>query len=289
VDQDQLLADAFEAHRTHLQAVARRLLGSTGEADDAVQEAWIRLSRSDAATIDNLGGWLTTVVSRVSLDMLRARASRREDPTGGHPPDGAPAGAADPEHDSMMADAVGAALLVVLDTLRPAERLAFVLHDTFGVPFDEIGVVLNRSPNAAKQLASRARAKVAGTGAGADADPARRRRIVDAFLAASRHGNFEALLALLDPDIVLEADAGAVAMGAAAEVQGASAVAAVFSGRALGAEPASIDGAMGLVWMVADTPRVAWQFTTVDDRIVHIEMVATPETLDQIDLVVLDR
>jgi RNA polymerase sigma factor (sigma-70 family) len=285
VDQKDLLAEAFEAHRTHLQAVARRLLGSTGEADDAVQEAWLRLSRSDTAVIDNLGGWLTTVVSRVSLDMLRSRASRREDPDA----DGTDApGDHDPEGDSVVADAVGAALLVVLDTLRPAERLAFVLHDTFGVPFEEIGPILGRSTNATKMLASRARAKVRGTDAGPDADPARRRAIVTAFLAAARDGNFEALLALLDPDIVLEADERAVAMGSPAQVRGAAEVAAMFSGRAQGAEGAAIDDFPGLVWIVGDRLRVAWPFTTDGERITHIEMLAAPETLAGLDLAVGD-
>jgi RNA polymerase sigma-70 factor (ECF subfamily) len=285
VDQEDLLAEAFEAHRTHLQAVARRLLGSTGEADDAVQEAWLRLSRSDTTVIDNLGGWLTTVVSRVSLDMLRSRASRREDAGA----DGTDApGDHDPEADSVVADAVGAALLVVLDTLRPAERLAFVLHDTFGVPFEEIGPILGRSTNATKMLASRARAKVRGGDAGPDADPARRRAVVTAFLAAARDGDFEALLALLDPDIVLEADEKAVAMGSPARVRGAAEVAAMFSGRAQGAEGAAIDDFPGLVWIVGDRTRVAWPFTTDGERITHIEMLADPATLAALEVVLDD-
>src|SRR5262245_10859001 len=213
------------------------MLGSASDADDAVQEAWIRLSRSDADSIDNLGGWLTTVVARVSLDMLRAR-SIRERPAG----DRADAGAGDPEADVMLADSVGAALMVVLDTLSPSERLAFVLHDTFAVPFDEVGAILGRSPDAAKQLASRARHKVQGTDAGPAADPVRQRQLVEAFLAASRKGEFEALVTLLAPDAVMTADVAAIGMGAPEHLVGAAAVAEVFNGRARAAQPAFIDG-----------------------------------------------
>ncbi|MGH9034549.1 MAG: sigma-70 family RNA polymerase sigma factor [Acidimicrobiia bacterium] len=284
------LADRFEAHRAHLRAVAYRMLGSRGEADDAVQEAWLRLSRSDPSGIANLGGWLTTVVARVSLDMLRARTSRREEPAGALLPDRMerPAAGSDPEDEALLADTVGSALLVVLDSLGPAERLAFVLHDVFAVPFDEIGAIVVRSPNAAKQLASRARHKVQGSGAVADADPVRQREVVDAFLAASRKGDFDALVALLDPDIVLQADATAVGMGSPEEVRGAAAVAGVFSGRALAAQPALVDGAVGVVWAVGGRARVVWDFTIEDGKVVHIDMLAAPASLDDLDLTILD-
>jgi RNA polymerase sigma-70 factor (ECF subfamily) len=282
------LVDAFEAHRARLQAVAYRMLGSRSEADDAVQEAWIRLSRSDVSDVDNLGGWLTTVVSRISLDMLRSRATRREDPVGARPAaETGDARAADPAQEVAVADSVGSALLVVLDTLRPSERLAFVLHDVFAVPFDEIGPILGRSPNAAKQLASRARRKVQGTEATPDADPGRQREIVDAFLAASRNGEFDALVALLDPGVVLEADATAVKMGSPAEVRGAPAVAGVFSGRAEAAQPALVDGVVGVAWAVGGRPRVVWDFTIENGKVVHIDMLAARETLDDLDLALL--
>jgi RNA polymerase sigma factor (sigma-70 family) len=285
---NEWLAERFETHRAHLRAVAYRMLGSQAEADDAVQEAWIRLSRSDANAIDNMGGWLTTVVSRVSLDMLRSRASRREDPAGTSAPDDLEHHAAvDPEQEAVLADSVGSALLVVLDTLTPAERLAFVLHDMFAVPFDEIGTIVGRSPNAAKMLASRARTKVQDSDP-ADADPARQRAIVDAFLAASRNGEFDALVALLHPDIVLEADATAVRMGSPAETLGAAAVAGTFSGRALAARAALIDGAVGVVWAVDGKPKVAWDFTIAHGKIVHIDMVAAPETLDDLTFTLLE-
>jgi RNA polymerase sigma-70 factor, ECF subfamily len=284
------LVNRFEAQRAHLRAVAYRMLGSTGEADDAVQEAWVRLNRSDTSAIENLDGWLTTVVSRVSLDMLRSRASRREEPAGGGLSDHieSPSAGTDPEHEAMLADTVGSALLVVLDTLSPAERLAFVLHDMFAVPFEEIGAIVGRSTNAAKQLASRARHKVQGKGAAAGADPVRQRAVVDAFLAASRSGDFDALVALLDPDIVLVADRAAVDMGSPQETQGAAAVAGTFSGRALAAQPALIDGAVGIVWAVSGRAKVAWDFTIREEKIVHIDMLAASDTLDDLDLTILD-
>jgi RNA polymerase sigma factor (sigma-70 family) len=283
------LVDRFEARRAHLRAVAYRMLGSTGEADDAVQEAWVRLNRSDMSAIENLDGWLTTVVSRVSLDMLRSRASRREEPVDGELPEHleSPTAGSEPEHEALLADTVGSALLVVLDTLSPAERLAFVLHDMFAVPFDEIGPIVGRSPNAAKQLASRARHKVQGSAA-PEADPARQRQVVDAFLAASRSGDFDALVALLDPDIVLLADAAAVEMGSPEETQGAAAVAGIFSGGALAAQPALIDGAVGIVWAVRGRTKVAWDFTIRDGKIVHIDMLAASDTLDDLDLTILE-
>lgn len=288
--QEDWLVDRFESHRAHLRSVAYRMLGSRGEADDAVQEAWLRLSRSDPSDIENLGGWLTTVVARVSLDMLRSRASRREEPAGTDLPDRivSRATGSDPEDEALLADTVGAALLVVLDTLTPAERLAFVLHDMFAVPFDEIGTVVGRSSNAAKQLASRARHKVQGSSPAADADPTRQREVVDAFLAASRNGDFDALVALLDPDVVLDADSAAVGMGSPEEVRGATAVAGTFSGRALAAQPALVDGTVGVAWAVGGRPKVVWDFTISRGKIVHIEMLAAPDSLDRLDLELLD-
>jgi RNA polymerase sigma-70 factor (ECF subfamily) len=291
--ENEWLADRFETHRDHLRAVAFRMLGSQAEADDAVQEAWIRLSRSDADDIDNLGGWLTTVVSRVSLDMLRSRAARREEPADAHPaePTERTPATGDPEHEAVLADSVGSALLVVLDTLTPAERLTFVLHDMFAVPFDEIGTIIGRSPNAAKQLASRARNKVQGADPDSDrdADPIRRRAIVDAFLAASRGGEFDALVAMLHPDIVLEADPAAVQMGSPEEVRGAEAVAGLFSGRALGAQPALIDGAIGIAWAVGGQTKVAWDFTIRGGKIVHIDMLAASDNLEALAVTMLDN
>jgi RNA polymerase sigma factor (sigma-70 family) len=291
VTEDEWLVDRFEGNRAHLRAVAYRMLGSRGEADDAVQEAWLRLSRSDTNEIENLSGWLTTVVARVSLDMLRSRASRREEPAGAHLPErieSATAGS-DPEHEALLADTVGPALLVVLDTLSPAERLAFVLHDLFAVPFNEIGPIVGRSPNAAKQLASRARRKVQGSDPTPDADPNRQREIVDAFLAASRSGDFDALVALLDPDVLLQADAAAVQMGSPEEIRTAAAVAGTFSGRATAAQPALIDGAVGVVWAVGGRPKVAWDFTIRRGKIVHIDMLAAPDSLDNLDLTILEQ
>src|SRR3954465_6782737 len=242
-----LLVDRFEAHRAHLRAVAYRMLGSLGEADDAVQEAWLRLSRSDADEIDNLGAWLTTVVARVSLNMLRSRNTRREQPLGEHIPDPIvdPADGTDPEHEVLLADSVGLALLIVLETLSPAERLAFVLHDMFAVPFDEIAPIVDRSPEATRQLASRARRRVQGERIVPDPDLDRQREVVDAFLAASRAGDFDALVAVLDPDVVLHADFGG---GRFRKVRGAAAVASqahAFSRLGLVIHPALVNGAVG--------------------------------------------
>lgn len=282
------LAERFESHRSHLQAVAYRMLGSQAEAEDAVQEAWLRLSRSDPGEIGNLAGWLTTVVGRISLDMLRSRSTRREDPErDAEVAAVVPLDKRDPEAEAVLADSVGSALLVVLDTLTPSERLAFVLHDIFAVPFDEIGPIINRSSQAAKQLASRARRKVQGGESGAAADPERQREIVDAFLAASRSGDFDALVALLHPDVLLEADSIAVGMGSPRETRGAAGVAGTFSGRALAAQAAFIDGAVGVVWMVGGKPKVAWDFTVADGKVVHIDMIAAPESLDILDVAVL--
>ncbi len=289
MDQHDWLAERFEAHRTHLRAVAYRMLGSASEADDAVQEAWLRLSRSNASGVENLGGWLTTVVARVCLNMLQSRASRREQPQGAHLPDpvaGREDGG-DPEHEALLAEGVGLALLVVLDTLTPAERLAFVLHDTFAVPFDEIAPIVERSPAAARQLASRARRRVQGA-APPDTDLTRQRAVVDAFLAASRGGDFDALLAVLDPDVVLRADHAAVQAGASREVRGAAAVAGAFSGRARAARPALVNGAAGAVWAPGGRPRVVFAFTITRGRIVAIDLLADPERLRRLDLAVLE-
>ena len=271
---EERLAERFEADRDRLRAVAHRMLGSGSEAEDAVQEAWLRLARSDAAAVENLSGWLTTVVARVCLDQLRSRAARREEPLEDVPRDGG----AEPEDEAVLGDAVGAALLVVLDTLTPAERLAFVLHDLFAVPFDEIATILGRSPTAARQLASRARRRLQG--AEVRDNVARRRAVVDAFLAAARGGNFAALLALLDPDVSLRADAAAVRMGAAAEARGAEAVATTFAGRAKAARPATVDALPGLVWMQAGQPRIVFAFTIVDGRITRIDLLADLEAVD---------
>jgi RNA polymerase sigma factor (sigma-70 family) len=287
---NEWLAEQFEAHRARLTGVAVRMLGSRTEADDAVQESWLRLSRSGADGIENLGGWLTTVVSRVCLDMLRSRKSRADHTTNGAENErlatvGDEQG--DPEHEALLAESLGPALVVVLETLAPAERLAFVLHDMFAVSFEDIGVILSRSPNAAKQLASRARRRVQGSDVVPDGDRARQRAVVDAFLAASRSGNFEALLAVLDPQIVLHADGAGVQMGAAAEVRSAADVAGVFCGRAMGAEPALIDGSVGIAWAPGGRPKVVWEMTIVDDKVTRIDMIAASESLDDLDLLLL--
>lgn len=290
MDEHESLAQRFEANRTHLRAVAYRMLGSASEADDAVQEAWLRLSHSETSEIENLGGWLTTVVARVCLDMLRSRKSRREEPQGALVPDQllSRAGGVDPEQEALLAESVGLALLVVLDTLDPVERLAFVLHDVFAVPFDEIAPMVRRSPTAARQLASRARRRVRGAGAAPDADIARQRAVVDAFLAASRKGDFAALLAALDPDVTLRADDAAVQAGAAQLVRGAAAVAETFSGRAQVAQVALINGAVGAVWASGGQPRVVFGFTIVRGKIIEIDLLADPARLAQFDLSLLD-
>jgi RNA polymerase sigma factor (sigma-70 family) len=283
------LAERFEANRAHLAAIAYRMLGSPSEADDAVQETWLRLSRSDTTGVDNLGGWLTTVVARVCLDMLRARRARREEPVGANLPEATASRAPgiDPEHEALVGDSVGLALLVVLDTLAPAERVAFVLHDMFAVPFDEIAAIVGRCPDATRQLASRARRRVQGTPTVPDTDLTRKRKVVDAFLAAARGADLEALLAVLDPDVVVRADAEAVRVGAAREVRGAAAVAATFAGRARAARPALVNGAAGLVWAERGRPRVAFTFTVTGGTIVEIDLIADPERLRLLDLAIL--
>jgi RNA polymerase sigma-70 factor (ECF subfamily) len=279
------LARQFEAHRPRLRAVAYRMLGSANDADDAVQEAWLRLARNGADGVQNLGGWLTTVVARVSLDVLRSRASRREEPLDAT--NDVPTDADGPEQEALLADAVGPALLLVLDALTPAERLAFVLHDLFAVPFDEVATILGRSPDAAKQLASRARRRVRGAGT-PDPDLARQREVVDAFLAAARGGDFTALVALLHPDAVLRADAATVAAGADPEVRGADAIAATFAGRARAARPALVDGTPGLVWLQGGQPRVVFAFTFEQGRVARIDLLSDPERLAGLAVVVTD-
>ena len=286
MDEKKFLAEKFEANRARLRAVAYRMLGSRSEVDDAVQEAWLRLSRSDAGDIENLSGWLTTVVARVCLDMLRSRKSRREEPLGPHMPE--PIANPESDQEAELANSVGAALLVVLETLTPAERLAFVLHDMFAVPFEEIAPIVGRTPAAARQLASRARRRVQGAPSAPDADVTRQRKVVDAFLAASRGGDFEALLALLDPDVVFRADPVAVRMGGSPEIRGAAAVAETFKGRAQAAKPALIDGAVGIAVIFGGRLRIALNLTFTGDRIVGIEAVAEPERLGHIDLAVLN-
>ncbi len=296
MDHDDWLAGRFEAHRGHLRAVAYRMLGSPSDADDAVQEAWLRLSRSDASAVENLGGWLTTVVARVCLDMLRSRRSRREEPFGelmAEPADSTANGTV-PEHEVLLADSVGLAMMVVLETLAPAERVAFVLHDMFGVPFGEIATIVDKSPAAAKMLASRGRRRVRGaaTVPGAakapGADLASQREVVGAFLAAARQGDFDALLAVLDPDVVLRADRAAVRTGALAEVRGAAAVAEQFCGRARAAQLALVNGAAGAVWAQGGKPRVVFGFTIADGKIVAIGILADRNRLSQLDLAVIN-
>jgi RNA polymerase sigma factor (sigma-70 family) len=295
MNEREFLAEQFEAHRTHLRAVAYRMLGSVSEADDAVQESWLRLSRSDPDRIENLGGWLTTVVGRVCLDMLRSRKARREEPLGPHLPEPIVSSedGVDPEHEALLADSVGLALLVVLETLSPPERLAFVLHDMFGVPFDEIAPLVERTPAAARQLASRARRQVRGTVPESDADPAQQREVVDAFLAAARDGDFEGLVAVLDPDVVLRVDRGAMPMprGASREVHGARAVAeqaGSFASLAAFAKPALVNGAAGFVVAPRGRPFSVAGFTIAGGKIVEIDLLADPERLRDLDLTVLD-
>src|SRR6266496_4186040 len=276
--QDQLAA-RFEADRAHLRSVAYRMLGSPTEADDAVQEAWLRLSRSDTSEVDNLTGWLTTVVARVSLGMLQARG-RRAEPVDELPE--APDEVSGPEEETVLADSVGLALLVVLDTLAPAERLAFVLHDMFGVPFDEIAAIVDRTPTATRQLASRARRRVRGVEPPGDVQ--RRGEVVRAFLAASREGDFEALVALLDPGVVASADDAAAALGSVRDVRGASAVARMFSGRAQGARFALLDGLPGALWAQGEVRRVAFRFAVVDGLVAGVEVIAGSEELAEMEV-----
>jgi RNA polymerase sigma factor (sigma-70 family) len=294
------LAERFEETRDHLRAVAYRMLGSAAEADDAVQEAWIRLSRADTGDVENLGGWLTTVVARVCLDMLRSRKSKREESLdeAGADPIASPEALTNPEREVLLADSVGLALLLVLDTLPPAERVAFVLHDLFDLPFEEVAPIVGRTPAAARQLASRARRRVRSASAVSDADRTRQREVVDAFLSASRNGDFGALLALLDPDVVLRADQGAVrasearrARGApelAPEMRGAAIVAKTLSGTAQAAQLALLDGVAGAVWAPGGQPRAAFAFTLRHGKIAGIEILTDPDRVRRLDVVLID-
>lgn len=288
---DEWLAERFEADRTRLQGVAYRLLGSASEADDAVQEAWLRLSRSDTSEVENLSGWLTTVVARVCLDMLRSRRSRREEALA---LDGEfIADAADPEREAMLAESVGLAMLAVLQRLAPAERVAFVLHDVFGVSFAEIGDIVGRSPAAARQLASRGRRRVQGTSRdGRAADVARQQAIVEAFFRASRAGDLQALLAVLDPDVALRGDEAALRMGArsgwlTSEIHGARAVAEQFAGQAQAAQLALIDDVPGAVWAPGGTLRVVFGFTLRNGKVVEIKLAADTEQMSRLNIKIL--
>ena len=283
-DEQGWLGERFEENRSRLTAIAYRMLGSGSEADDAVQEAWLRLSRSDVDAIDNLAGWLTTVVGRVCLDMLRSRKSRREEPLDS----GVYEAAENPEQEAVLADSIGLAMLVVLESLTPAERVAFVLHDMFAMPFEEIAPIVGRSEVATRQLASRARRRVQGAEPAGAASVGSRREIVDAFLAASRGGDFTALLALLDPDVVLIADDATVRTGGIdKEVVGAERVAAQFAGRARAAQAALIDGEPGLVWAPGGKARVVFAFTFREGRITGIDIVGDADRLRELDVVIL--
>jgi RNA polymerase sigma-70 factor (ECF subfamily) len=292
VDEREWLAERFEEHRVHLRAVAYRMLGSLSEADDAVQEAWLRLSRTDTSGVENLGGWLTTVVARVSLNMLRSRRTRREEQLDLHMPEPIVdrADGTNPEHEALLADSVGLALLVVLETLSPAERLAFVLHDIFALPFDEIAPIVDRSPEATRQLASRARRRVRGEHTVPDADLDTQREIVDAFFKAAREGDFEALLEMLDPDVVVRADLGPAA-GGFREVRGAAAVAGQavgYSRMGLVIRPALVNGVAGAVSTLDGELFSVGSITVRGGRIVAMDILADPERLRGLDLTTLE-
>ena len=293
MDENEWLADRFEDHRAHLRAVAYRMLGSLTEADDAVQDTWLRLSRSGVDGVENLGGWLTTIVARVCLNMLRSRTPRREEALGAPLPDPviSPPGVLQPDEEAVLADSVGLALLVVLDTLSPAERLAFVLHDMFQLPFEEIAPMVGRSPTAARQLASRARRRVKGADIPApDPDLARQRDVVDAFFLAARGGDPDALVALLDPDVVLRADFGARRPAASRVVRGAAAVARqAVLGALPGADlhPALVNGAAGAVVTVGGRPFAVLGFTVAEGRILEIDAIADPERVRRVAAAVL--
>ena len=285
-NRDDRLAQSFEAQRPHLRAVAYRMLGSTAEADDVVQEAWLRMSRTDTGDIDNLRGWLTTVVARLSLDALRARKSRREDVAGMELPEPVVTDVTqDPEESALLADSVGVALLIVLDTLTPAERLAFVLHDVFGLPFDEIAPIVDRTPIATRQLASRARRRVRGSRSESDTDIVRQRLLADAFAAASQAGDFERLLAILDPEVVVRADFGPARPDLRREIRGARAVAEqALSFRALapGARPATVNGGAGAIVFSGGRLYAVLAFTVRNDRIIEIDIFADPDRLEKL-------
>jgi RNA polymerase sigma-70 factor (ECF subfamily) len=290
MDRQDWLAERFEEQRPQLRAVAYRMLGSLSEAEDAVQDAWLRLSRTDTSDVENLGGWLTTVVARVALNMLRSRRTRREQPLDVHVPDPIvdPVDGTDPEHEALLADSVGLALLVVLETLTPPERLAFVLHDMFAVPFDEIAGILERSPDAARQLASRARRRVRGSAPSPDAELSAQWEVVDAFLAAARNGDFNALVGVLDPDVVLRADGGLA--GISGHVTGAETVARqamMWSRVDLTVRRALINGAAGMVSLREGKPFSVAAVTVRGGRIVELDILADPDRLAQLDLAVL--
>jgi RNA polymerase sigma-70 factor, ECF subfamily len=293
MDEREWMAERFEEHRTRLRAVAYRVLGSLSEADDAVQEAWLRLSRTDRSKIENLGGWLTTVVARVALKMLRSRKLRREEPLGVHVPEPIidRVDRMDPEHEALLADSVGLALLVVLETLSPPERLAFVLHDIFAVPFDEIATIVDRSPQAARQLASRARRRVQAENTAPDADLKAQREVVEAFLAAARDGDFDRLVAVLDPDVVLRVDLGPLLVGGSREVRGAAAVArqaVTYSQLGILTQPALINGAAGSVSFRDGRPFSIGGVIVRGGKIVEMDILADPARLRELDLSVLD-
>jgi RNA polymerase sigma-70 factor, ECF subfamily len=289
------LSERFEAQRSQLRGVAYRMLGSLSEAEDAVQESWLRVSRADTSAVENLGGWLTTVVARVCLDMLRSRQSRREDawPESAAEPAADRPGAVDPEQEAMLADSVGLALLVVLENLTPAERLAFVLHDLFGMSFEDIAPIVDRSAAATRQLASRGRRRVRGSDAAAKANVTRQRQVVEAFLAAAREGDFQALLAVLDPDVVRRADAAAVPPGAPLELRGAQAVAkgalaGARGGRSAPAALALIDGNVGVIVAPRGRLSMAIQFAVRGGRIAAIDVIAERARLDRLKVALLE-
>jgi RNA polymerase sigma-70 factor (ECF subfamily) len=286
--EENFLAQQFDQKRGHLRGVAYRMLGSLPEAEDAVQETWLRLARSDTREVANLGGWLTTVVARVCLDILRQRKMRREESLDGEGPEPIMARASvDPDQEMAMADAVGLALLVVLEKLAPAERIAFVLHDMFDISFDDIATIVQRSPVATRQLASRARRRVQGTEEAQTADRSRQRQVVEAFLAASRGGDFSGLLAVLDPDVVFHADHVAARLNAAADLRGAEQVATTFKGRARNASPALIDGRVGVLVAPKGKLLVALAITVEQGRIVGIDAIADPQRLATLDVQLL--
>ena len=294
MNQQEWLARQFEDHRPHLRAVAYRMLGSLSEADDAVQDAWLRLSRADTSEVENLRAWLTTIVARVALNMLRSRTTRREQPLDVHVPDPIidPADGTDPEHEALLADSVGLALLIVLETLTPAERLAFVLHDMFAVPFEEIAPIVERSPDAARQLASRARRRIQGENPVPDADLDTQREVVGGFLAAVREGDFERLVAVLDPDVVLRRDFGLLAAGLSGEVRGADQVARqalTASQLDLLVKPALVNGAVGWVATRGGEPWSVGGITVRGGKIAEIDILGDPERLRRLDLTILDN
>src|SRR5436190_5062126 len=291
MNEREWLAERFEEHRTRLRGVAYRMLGSLSEADDAVQEAWLRLSRTDASEVENLGGWLTSVVARVSLNALRARESRREAAMGPRVPEPIvdSADGTDPEHEALLADSVGLALLVVLETLSPAERLAFVLHDMFAVPFDEIAPIVDRSPEATRQLASRARRRIQGENPVPDADLDTQREVVEAFLAAARDGDFDRLVAVLDPDVVLRVDLGAAGSREVRRAEAVAGQAVTYSQLGLVMQPVLINGAVGLVTTREGRPFSIQGFTVRGGKIAEMDILADPERLSQLDLTVLDN